>query len=94
MTIKDQDLFKKHDLAAKIVTQAIEAANEAINLFNKRSSRAMLIHCEETLLELLPIIKIVAEDNARYQGKLIRFKQVLDAVQLGYDIQPISPLKC
>ena len=91
MPIKDQDLPKKHDLATKILIQAIESANESISIFKKRSTIAMLISCEETLLELIPMVEIVANENPRYRGKLIRFKKTLEAVQLGSDVELICP---
>jgi len=80
--IKDQDLSKKQ-LILNIVEHAIEQANFTIRLFNKRSTVHMLIQCEDTLTDLLPIVKLIADDDVNFEQVYSQMSIALNAVQIG-----------
>lgn len=81
-TIKDQDLSKKQ-LILNIVLHAIEQANFTIRLLNKRSTVHMLIQCEDTLTDLLPIVKLIADDDVNFERAYSLMSIALNAVQTG-----------
>lgn len=81
-TIKDQDLSKKQ-LILNIVEHAIEQANFTIRLLNKRSTVHMLIQCEDTLTDLLPIVKLIADDDVNFERAYSSMSIALNAVQTG-----------
>ncbi|WP_409423293.1 MULTISPECIES: hypothetical protein [unclassified Pseudoalteromonas] len=81
-TIKDQDLSKKQ-LILNIVEHAIEQANFTIRLLNKRSTVHMLIQCEDTLTDLLPIVKLIADDDVNFERAYSLMSIALNAVQTG-----------
>ncbi|MFK3862597.1 hypothetical protein [Pseudoalteromonas rhizosphaerae] len=81
-TIKDQDLSKKQ-LILNIVLHAIEQANFTIRLLNKRSTVHMLMQCEDTLTDLLPIVKMIADDDVNFERAYSLMSIALNAVQTG-----------
>ena len=80
--IKDQDPSKKQ-LILNIVLHAIEQANFTIRLLNKRSTVHMLIQCEDTLTDLLPIVKMIADDDVNFERAYSLMSIALNAVQTG-----------
>ena len=81
-TIKDQDLSKKQ-LILNIVLHAIEQANFTIRLLNKRSTVHLLMQCEDTLTDLLPIVKMIADDDVNFERAYSLMSIALNAVQIG-----------
>lgn len=81
-SIKDQDHSKKQ-LILNIVLHAIEQANFTIRLLNKRSTIGMLMQCEDTLTDLLPIVKLIADDDVNFERAYSLMSIALHAVQTG-----------
>ena len=90
MTIKDQDLSKNRELLRNIVSHAVEQANFTIRCLNKRSTVHMLMQCEDTITDLLPIVKLIAEADWDYVGVCDQMKNALDAAQVGGEPQLIE----
>ncbi len=80
--IKDQD-HSKNQLILNIVLHAIEQANFTIRLLNKRSTVHMLMQCEDTLTDLLPIVKLIADDDVNFEQVYSQMSIALNAVQIG-----------
>ena len=80
--IKDQDPSKKQ-LILNIVEHAIEQVNFTIRLLNKRSTIGMLMQCEDTLTDLLPIVKMIADDDVNFERVYSLMSIALNAVQTG-----------
>ena len=80
--IKDQDPSKKQ-LILNIVEHAIEQVNFTIRLLNKRSTIGMLMQCEDTLTDLLPIVKMIADDDVNFEWVYSLMSIALNAVQTG-----------
>lgn len=83
LPIKDQDLSKTQRLISNIVHHVIEQANFTIRLFNQRSTVHMLIQCEDTLTDLLPIIEMIAEEHAEFTTIYDQMNLALNATQMG-----------
>jgi hypothetical protein len=82
-TIKDQDHSKNQQLLKSIVEHAIDQANFTIRLLNKRSTVHMLMQCEDTLTDLLPIVKLIADDDVNFEQVYSQMSIALNAVQIG-----------
>lgn len=91
--IKDQDLSKNQRLISNIVHHAVEQANFTIRLLNQRSTVHMLMQCEDTITDLLPIIELVSEDHAEFAPVYDQMKQALVAAQMGGDPQEIEQVE-
>ena len=82
-TIKDQDLSKNQQLLKSIVNHAIDQANFTIRNLNKRPTVAMLMQCEDTLTDLLPIVKLIADDDVNFEQVYSQMSIALNAAQIG-----------
>ncbi|WP_440056110.1 hypothetical protein ACSLBF_08155 [Pseudoalteromonas sp. T1lg65] len=83
LPIKDQDLSKAQRLISNIVNHAVEQANFTIRLLNQRSTIHMLMQCEDTLTDLIPIIEMISEEHAEYSLIYDQMKTALNAAQMG-----------
>jgi len=81
--IKDQDISKNQQLLKSIVEHAIDQANFTIRNLNKRSTIGMLMQCEDTLTDLLPIVKLIADDDVNFEQVYSQMSIALNAVQIG-----------
>lgn len=84
-SIKDQDLSKNQILVRKIVMHAVDQVNFTIRNLLKRSTVSMLIECENSLTDFMPVIKLITEDHIEYDYIYDQMCAVLDAVQTGQD---------
>ncbi|KZN61545.1 hypothetical protein [Pseudoalteromonas luteoviolacea] len=57
--IKDQDLPESQELVHDMANLLCEQANEAINLICKRDTSSARISCEDVLIDLLPMAKLL-----------------------------------
>ncbi len=81
-TIKDQDLTKNQKLLKNIVEHAIDQANFTIRNLNKRPTVAMLMECENCLTDLMPVIKLIADEHIEYSPVYDQMQTALDAAQI------------
>lgn len=81
-TIKDQDLSKNQQLLKSIVNHAIDQANFTIRNLNKRPTVCMLMECENCLTDLMPVIKLIADDHIEYAPVYDQMQTALDAAQI------------
>ncbi|MBH0073864.1 hypothetical protein I6E78_18115 [Pseudoalteromonas sp. NZS127] len=81
--IKDQAASKNKQLLLNIVLHAIEQVNFAIRNLNKRSTIGMLMQCEDTLTDLLPIVKMIADDDVNFESVYSQMSIALSAAQIG-----------
>ncbi|RZG05525.1 hypothetical protein EXT48_08300 [Pseudoalteromonas sp. CO348] len=93
LPIKDQDLSKTQRLISNIVHHAVEQANFTIRLLNQRSTVHMLMQCEDTLTDLLPIIEMVSEEHAEFSPIYDQMKTALNAAQMGGEPLPIEQVE-
>ena len=88
-TIKYQDHSKNQQLIRNIVVHAVDQANFTIRLLNKRSTVHMLMQCEDTLTDLMPIVKMIADDDVNFAHVYGQMSIALNAVQIGGDPEQI-----
>ena len=89
MTIKDQDLSKNNDLLENILVHIVDQANFTIANLRKRKTIGRLMECENCLTDMLPIVKLVAENDLGYTYVYEAMKQALCAAQTGQAIEDI-----
>lgn len=88
--IKDQDPSENQDLVSKIVEHAVEQVNFTIRCLSKRNTVHMLMQCEDTMTDLIPIVKLIASNDSQYRRTHDLMLQALNAVQTGEEPQPIE----
>ena len=89
-SIKDQDLSKNKQLVKNIVVHVLDQANFTIKNLAKRPTVTMLMECENCLTDLMPVVKLIANDHIEYAPFYDRLSETLDAVQRGADFDLIE----
>ncbi|MCO7206581.1 hypothetical protein [Pseudoalteromonas sp. CnMc7-37] len=85
-SIKDQDLSKNQRLVRNIVLHAVDQVNFTLKNLGKRPTFAMLIECENCLTDLMPVIKLIADDYIEYAPVYDQMTNALEAVQIHEDV--------
>lgn len=88
--IIDQDPSKNQCLIRDIVVHAVEQANLTIRFLNQRSTVHMLMQCEDTLTDFLPIVQMIAFEHDDYQVQCTQMQKALDAVQVSGEPEQID----
>lgn len=89
-TIKDRDLSKNQRLVDNIVLHAIDQINFTIRNLGRRPSFAMLMECENCLIDFMPVMKLIVDDYPEYAHVYDKMASVLEAVQIHEDVSTIE----
>lgn len=89
-SIKDRDLSKNQRLVDNIVLHAVDQINFTVRNLGKRPSFAMLMECENCLIDFMPVIKLIVDDYPEYAHVYEKMASVLEAVQIHEDVSTIE----
>ena len=89
-SIKDRDLSKNQRLVDNIVLHAVDQINFTVRNLGKCPSFAMLMECENCLIDFMPVIKLIVDDYPEYAHVYDKMASVLEAVQIHEDVSTIE----
>ena len=89
-SINDRDLSKNQRLVDNIVLHAVDQINFTVRNLGKRPSFAMLMECENCLIDFMPVIKLIVDDYPEYAHVYDKMASVLEAVQIHEDVSTIE----
>ncbi|ATC93485.1 hypothetical protein [Pseudoalteromonas tunicata] len=89
-TNADHELALTFNLMRDIVVHAIDQVNFTIRNLNTRNTVGMLMQCEDTIVDLMPIVARIAQVYSDYQPVYNQMQFALNAVQIGGDPEQIE----